>query len=135
MFRSETLSLSIDCPHHDVYDFLIEPRNVPNWGANPGDAIRHVGGNDWVTDTPQGPLTLRLPARNRFGVLDRCVLRPGDEPVVTPMRVVANGDGAELTCTLRQGLGMSSTQFACEMERVRADLLTLKSVLESRMRR
>jgi len=40
MFRSETISISIDCPHQEVYEFLLEPLNLPTWGSNIG--LAHV---------------------------------------------------------------------------------------------
>ena len=135
MFRSETISLSIDCPYEDVYDFLIEPLNIPTWGSNLGATIRHAGGSDWVTDTPDGPLTFRVPTRNSFGVLDHAVFRPGDEPAITPMRVFPNGDGTELNYTMYQLPGTTDARFASEVEWVRADFLALKSLLESRKKR
>ena len=99
MFRSETISVSIDCPLEEVYDFLLEPLNIPTWGSNLGTTIQHAGGSDWVTETPEGPLTFRVPTRNAFGVLDHAAFRPGETPSVTPMRVFANGRGCELTRT------------------------------------
>lgn len=135
MFRSETISVSIDCPLEEVYDFLLEPLNIPTWGSNLGTTIQHAGGSDWVTETPEGPLTFRVPTRNAFGVLDHAAFRPGETPSITPMRVFANGEGCELTYTMYQRAGTSDASFASEIEWVRADFLALKSLLESRQKR
>jgi hypothetical protein len=135
VFRSETLSISIDCPLSQVYDFLLEPLNIPIWGSNLGGTIRHAGGSDWITETPDGPLTFRIPGRNAFGVLDHAVFRPGETPELTPMRVFANDGGTELTYTMYQRPGATNAQFASEVEWVRADFLALKSLLESGRKR
>jgi hypothetical protein len=135
MFRSETISISIDCPHQDVYEFLLEPLNLPTWASNMGPSIEHVSGLDWASDTPAGRLLLRYPPRNPYGVLDHSVFREGKIPRISPMRVFANDDGAEVTYTLFQRTGMSDELFRSEVEWMRADLLSLKSLLESRKKR
>jgi hypothetical protein len=136
MFRSETISISINCPWQEVYEFLIEPLNLPTWASNMGPSIEHVSGPDWASETPNGRVIYRYPARNSLGVLDHAVFREGTkEPVITPTRVFANGDGAELTYTLFQRAGMSDEVFRSEIEWMRADFLSLKSLLESRRKR
>ena len=47
-----------------------------------------------------------------------------------PMRVVANGDGAELVFTLFQRDGMSDDEMARDAAMVSRDLATLKALLE-----
>lgn len=134
MFRSETISIAIDCPFQDVYEFLAEPLNLPTWWSNLGGSIRHSGGSDWVSDTSEGPVVIRFAPRNAYGVLDHAIFREGETAVTTPTRVFANDDGAEITYTLFQRPGISDAVFASELEWVRSDLLALKSLLESRPR-
>ncbi len=73
-----------------------------------------------------------LPA-NDFGVLDHVVNLSDGQSILNPMRVVANGDGSEVMFTLFQVSGTSDEQFANDFRMVEADLLTLKSVLESNL--
>lgn len=135
MFRSETISISIDCPHREVYEFLLEPLNLPTWASNLGHSIEHVSGNDWATDTPEGRLFVRYPERNSYGVLDHAIFVDGKNPVISPMRVFANGGGAEITYTQFQRPNMSDEKFHSEVEWMRAEFLTLKSLLETRPRK
>src|SRR6218665_741862 len=135
MFRSETISVSVDCPHREVYEFLLEPLNLPTWASNLGYSIEHVSGNDWASDTPDGRLFFRFPTRNEFGVLDHAVFFEGRTPVFSPMRVFANGDGAEITYTQFQRPSMSDEKCRSEVEWMRAEFLTLKSLLEGRRRK
>ena len=132
MFRSLTISISIARPHQEVYEFLAEPLNLPTWTVAI-ERMEHRRDNDWAATTPQGEIIIRYAARNKYGVLDYSVLRPDEsDAYVIPIRVFANDDGAELTFTHYQRPDMSEELFNSEAEWIRADLLTLKTLLESR---
>jgi hypothetical protein len=49
--------------------------------------------------------------------------------VHVPMRVIENGDGAEIMLTLFRQPGMDDAKFAADAEWVRRDLQTLKDLL------
>ena len=134
MYRSQTITVSIQCPHRQVYEFLVEPLNLPTWASTVGSTIEHLSGNDWASDTETGRLIYRYHPRNEYGILDHAVFRPGETPFTVPMRIVANGDGAEVIYTHFQRPGTSDEAFASEAEWVQADFLTLKTLLESRSR-
>jgi hypothetical protein len=115
-----------------VYEFLAEPLNLPTW-ASGLFGIAHVRDNDWRSDTEGGPVMLRFTPRNEYGVLDFGVAPEGTEPVIMPVRVAPNGeDGAELIYTAYQRPGTSDEAFRSETAWIEADLLALKSLLESR---
>lgn len=133
MYRSRTITISIQRPWRDVYDFLAEPLNLPTWGSSTGSTIEHVSGTDWASESESGRLIFRYFPRNEFGILDHATFREGETPFTIPMRIVANGeDGAEVLYTLYQRTGMTDATFDSETEWVQADFLTLKSLLESR---
>ncbi len=132
MFRSMTITVSIARPFEEVYEFLAEPLNLPTWTVAI-ERIEHRRGNDWAAATPEGEIIIRYATRNKHGVLDYSVRRPGEsEAYIIPLRVFANDDGAELTFTHYQRRGMSDELFNSEAEWVRSDLLTLKTLLETR---
>jgi uncharacterized protein YndB with AHSA1/START domain len=132
MFRSLTITVSIARPCEEVYEFLAEPLNLPTWTVAI-ERIEHRRNNDWAAATPRGEIIIRYAARNKHGVLDYSVLRPGESDVhVVPLRVFANDDGTELTFTHYQRPGMSEELFNSEAEWIRSDLLTLKTLLETR---
>ena len=58
---------------------------------------------------------------------------PDGKSILNPMRVVANGDGCEVMFTLFQLPEMDDEQFARDAEMVKADLKTLKAVMESKI--
>jgi hypothetical protein len=133
MYRSRTITISIRRPQREVYDFLAEPLNLPTWGSTIGASIEHVSGNDWASESENGKLIYRYHPRNEYGILDHAVFREGEEPFTVPMRIAANGDdGAEVIYTLYQRPSMTEAEFDSEAEWVQADLLTLKSLLETR---
>lgn len=128
--ESRTLSVRIERPAAEVYAFASVPRNLPRWAAGLGGAVTPDGA-DWRIETPQGALRLRFAAPNAHGVLDHAVTLPDGSVVEVPMRVVPNGDGAEVLFTLFRQPGMSEADFARDAGLVTADLATLKRLLEA----
>ncbi len=132
MYRSRTITVSIRCPYQQVYDFLVEPLNLPTW-AVAVERMVHRRDNDWTAHTTEGEYIIRYTPRNEFGVLDYSVFRPGDEnPYVIPQRLVANDDGAELIMVHYQRPGMTDELFESEAEWMEADFLIVKTLLEAR---
>jgi hypothetical protein len=85
----------------------------------------------WILDTADGPLGFRFVADNDFGVLDHIVtLAPGVD-ILNPMRVVANGEGSEVSFTLFELPGMTAKKLAEDATLVERDLRALKRVLEA----
>ena len=130
MRKSHVIHFAIERPVDEVYAFLADPLNYAKWAAVDGSMIK-TSTSDWYIQTPFGRRTVRFSEPNAFGVLDHAVFAEGEDPVVMPMRVVANGDGTELTFLFYQRDRMTDEQFASTIEWVRTDLLTLRSLLES----
>lgn len=130
MRQSHLIHFAIARPVDEVYAFLADPLNYPRWAAVDG-AMVQVGPNEWLAQTAFGPRTVRFSERNAYGVLDHAVYARGDEPVTIPMRVVANGEGTELTFVFYRRDGMTDEQFKSTIEWITTDLLTLRSLLET----
>ena len=64
-------------------------------------------------------------------MLDHAVYAQGEEPVMMPMRVVANGEGTEVMFLFYRRDDMNDEQFKSTIEWVTTDLLTLQSLLET----
>jgi len=124
------LHVTIERRLPDVYDFLADPANMPQWASGLGKGIEQIDGK-WLADTPEGKLEVRFAPVNDFGVLDHEVVTASGESVFVPMRVVANGDGCELTFTLFRQSGMSDDKFNEDTAWVTRDLETLKTLLEA----
>jgi hypothetical protein len=129
-FEARTMNVSIERDWREVYDFACKPENFPRWASGLANSLRKEG-EDWVADAPLGPVKLRFTARNHFGVLDHYVSpKPGVE-IYIPLRVLANGTGAEVVFTLFRLSEMTDEAFARDAEWVERDLKALKALLES----
>ena len=127
--KSSTLSVTIDRAWTDVYDYASDPANMSHWAAGLGSGFERSG-DDWMLFDPVGnPIRMRFTERNGFGVLDHDVFVDG-QMVHIAMRVVPNGDGAEVTFLLLQGPGQSDAAFLRDAGAVMKDLETLKTLME-----
>ena len=124
------ISIGIDRPADEVYAFLAEPRNFPNWAEGLGHGFVHVEGMTWQAQTPMGPMRVLFSEPNRHGVLDHAVI-PDDGPAMhNPMRVIRNDTGSEVVFTLFQREDMSDDDTARDAAMVARDLAALKALLE-----
>jgi hypothetical protein len=129
-YESRTISVSIDRDWRAVYDFAAEPRNFPRWASGLGSDLEKVG-EEWRAQGPEGPIRIRFSAPNEQGVVDQMVTTASGAEILVPMRVMANGTGAEVAFTLFRQPGMSAETFARDADWVARDLATLKSLLEA----
>lgn len=128
--ESRHLSQHIMRPARVVYDFVVDPKNIPRWAPGLGADIHEQDGR-WFVDTGMGPVEVRFAARNPFGVLDHDVTLPSGETFYNPMRVTPDGAYAEVVFTLRRQPEMSDADFERDAATVSADLALLKRLLES----
>ena len=127
LLEARTLSVSIACPPDRVYDFVRDARNLPRWSFF--ESVEEAEGG-WLLGTPEGPVTLRFVEENALGVLDHRVTLGSGLEVLVPMRVIANGDGAEVLFTLFRTPETSAERFEADAAQVERDLSALKRVLE-----
>jgi hypothetical protein len=130
IFETRNLSVSINRRPREVYDFVSVPENFPKWATGLGRSIKKVN-DEWIAETPQGPMKIRFTERNDFGVLDHYVIPETGMEIYIPMRIVANGTGSELIFTLFCLPGMSDEKYAEDAEWVMQDLNALKKLLEA----
>lgn len=130
MMKSRTISCSINKPPATVCEFASNPEHLPQWVRSFCLSVRKSD-DEWQMETPTGWIGIRFVPANDFGVLDHTVTFPDGQSILNPMRVVANGEGSEVTFTLFQLPGMSDEQFSKDAGMVEADLRSLKGVLEA----
>lgn len=127
--RSEHVSVVVACPPEEVYALASDPEALPRWAAGLAASPVTVSGDELLVDSPMGEVRVRFVPRNTWGVLDHVVRLPDGTEVLNPMRVVAHPDGAEVVFTVRQ-LNLTDDELAADVAAVRADLATLKALLE-----
>jgi hypothetical protein len=128
MYRAHTVSIAVAVNPGKAYAYASDPINLPSWA--PG-FVKSIEGRDdvWVAQTVLGEAKFRFAPRNTLGVLDHDVELPSGT-FHNPMRVIPNGSGCEILFTLLQLPGMSDEHFKADLEAVRNDLKTLRTVLE-----
>jgi uncharacterized protein YndB with AHSA1/START domain len=125
------LGVSIARPPAEVYDFVVDPRNLPRWASGLGSSVERVG-EDWIAASPMGKVKVRFVERNDLGVLDHYVTLESGQTVHVPLRVLPRGAGSELVFTLFRAPGTSDEAFAADARTVEKDLRALKGLLEAR---
>ncbi|GIF37016.1 SRPBCC family protein [Actinoplanes xinjiangensis] len=125
---SRYLSEHIDVPADEVYAFTADPANLPAWAPGLATSVAREDGRWLIGD--DGAELIFTP-RNELGVLDHWVRPPDGDEVYAPMRVIPDGEGAEIMFTLRRLPGMTDEDFDRDAGLVQADLTRLKQVLES----
>lgn len=127
--ESRTVTVRIDRPFDQAYEFLADPANWNQWALGLGRNIRRSK-DGWIADSDRGVARVQFTARNSFGVVDHTVIRPSGQRIYVPMRLIANGSGCELVFTLFREPNMSDAQFASDAGFVQRDLNGLKRLLE-----
>jgi hypothetical protein len=130
MMEALNITVSIACPPQKVYDFIVDPENLPKWAPGFAQSVTKEG-EQWTVATSDGPMRISFVERNVFGVADHYVTVGSDAEVFNPMRVIPNGDGAEVMFTLFRAPNASAEQFSKDARLVEGDLRTLKSILEA----
>jgi len=125
-----TVSVSIERPCREVYDFVAHPPNLPRWATGLAREVRR-NAEGWIAETAQGNVRLRFAAPNDHGVADHYVSPPSGAEVYVPVRVVANAGGSEVLITVFRLPEMTDARYRKDLRLVRRDLERLKRLLEA----
>jgi hypothetical protein len=131
--ESRHVSIWINAAPEVVYEFASDPHDWPRWAAGLARGGLRQTADGWVADSPMGQVTVEFAPPNGFGVLDHVVRLPTGEAVYNPLRVVPAGAGearCEVVFTVRRRADMTDEQLDADVAAVRADLDTLRRLLE-----
>lgn len=129
-FKSVTRAVTIDRDWQEVYDYAADPANLTHWAAGLGSEFAQDG-DHWTFRNAGGhPISMQFTERNPYGVLDHDVFVSKDQTVHMPVRVMPNGDGADVTIRVLQTPDLSDADFERDTAAVQKDLETLKALLE-----
>jgi hypothetical protein len=132
MLESRTISISIARDWKDVYEAVWRPQDFTRWASGPSQSrLERDEAEWWKTEGPECPIRIRFSNHNAFGVMDHYVDLGTGAEIYVPMRIVANGEGAEVLFTLFRQPGMSDEKFAADADWVARDLLALKALIAS----
>ncbi|MBC9798547.1 SRPBCC family protein [Sinomicrobium weinanense] len=125
----KNISISINKPADEVYQFASNPENFPAWVAFIKSTTREKA-NIWAAKTDLGNIKIAFTPKNNLGIIDHLVTLPDGSTVNNPMRVVANGKGSEFIFTLFWMPGRTEEEFNQDAKMVESDLQDLKNILE-----
>lgn len=123
------ISIFIDRKPDEVYRFVSNPENLPKWAQGLSGSIAFENG-EWIAGSPMGRIKIRFAEKNIFGVLDHEVELESGMTFNNPMRVVANGEGSEVTFTLFRQPEMGDAKFEEDAKMITSDFAALKGLLE-----
>lgn len=113
-----------------VYAFAAKPENMPRWASGLAAGLTRDG-EDWIADGgPIGNVRVRFAPPNDFGVIDHTVTLPDGLIVENALRVLPNGEGAEVIFLLLRQPGMDDAAFESDAAHVARDLETLADLVE-----
>jgi hypothetical protein len=127
MLAARTYSISIDRNWQALYEAIWRPEIFPNWASGLTESDLRRGGTGWIADGPEGPVTIRFTPHNDYGAMDHVVETEDGRHVHIPLRVIANGEGAEVMLTLFRQPGMTDEEFARDAKWITRDLRALKT--------
>jgi hypothetical protein len=130
MRESQHLSTYIERPAAEVYAYIRNPVNLPDWAAGLSSSIEQREGR-WFAESPMGQIEVAFVPQNPYFVLDHDVTLSDGTTFNNPMRVIAYDTGCEVVFTLRRQPGRSEDDHEADAAAIRRDLATLKQLLES----
>lgn len=131
MLESKIVTVSIDRDWHDVYEAFWRPEAFPTWASGLSEAGLEQDGGLWTAWGPEGPIRIRFSPHNPFGVMDHWVDVGKGRVIYVPLRIIENGNGADVMLTLFRQLDMDDAHFAEDERWVRRDLEALKVLAEA----
>ena len=126
MLASRTYSISIERDWQALYEAVWRPEIFPKWASGLTESNLRQDGDGWLADGPDGPVRICFSPHNAYGVMDHVVETGDGRAVHVPLRIVANGDGAEVMLTLFRQPGMSDEDFARDAKWITRDLRALR---------
>lgn len=129
MRESRHISIYIERPAAEVYAYVVDPANLPNWAAGLSGSIEQRDGR-WLAESPMGEIEVSFVPENPYFVLDHDVKLSDGTTFNNPMRVIAHDTGCEVVFTLRRQSDRPEDEYEADATAIRRDLATLKQLLE-----
>jgi hypothetical protein len=89
--RSRTVTTVLEAPKREVFAYLADVRNLPDWATEFARELKIVGGKYKVANG-LGELFVEIHADEETGVIDMLAGPTEEELAVFPTRVIAMGD-------------------------------------------
>ncbi|ARS27685.1 hypothetical protein [Sphingomonas sp. KC8] len=132
MLPARTFSVSIKREWRDLYEQIWQPAFFAKWASGLAQSELREDAAGWFTDGPEGPVRIRFTPHNPHGVMDHVVETESGAEISVPLRVIQNGDGAEVMLTLFRQPDMDDERFSADTKWVIRDLKRLRELCERR---
>jgi len=132
MLPARTFSVSIRREWQGVYERIWHPEFFARWASGLAQSELREEGGQWLADGAEGPVRIRFTPHNAFGVMDHSIETDDGQVIHVPLRIVPNGDGAEVLLTLFRQPEMDDERFAADIKWVNRDLKALKALVEKK---
>lgn len=126
MLAARTYSISINRDWRQLYEAIWRPEIFPKWASGLTESDLRQGDAGWEADGPDGPVGVRFTPHNDYGVMDHFIETGDGRSVHVPLRVIQNGDGAEVQLTLFRQPEMTDESFARDAKWIARDLRALR---------
>jgi len=130
MLPARTYSISINHNWQALYEWIWRPDFFPKWASGLAESDFRREDDQWLAQGPDGPIRIRFTPHDAHGVMDHSVEFGDGKMVDIPLRVVRNGDGAEVMLTLFRQPDMDDERFAADAKWINRDLRALKLLIE-----
>ena len=112
--RSETVTVVLDAPRDEVYDFMSDVKNMPAWATEFARELRWEAGRPKVVNG-LGEFWVRIDADPETGVIDMLSGAEPEDMALFPTRVVPLSESrSAFTFTMFQAPGMSDELFVSQ---------------------
>lgn len=132
LLRSDTRSIYIDCDAHKVFKFTSNLENLPKWGSSVCKTVKKTD-SGYMCESPMGEKKIRTVTDGKLGVIDQYLSLSRSDELMMPIRVIPNGSGAEVLCTMFQHSDLSDEKYEEQLSSMQMELDRLKDLMERKM--
>jgi hypothetical protein len=128
--RSETVSTTLDAPQDEVFEYMSEIENLPEWATEFARELRRDG-EDYKVVNGLGEFYFAIETNEETGVIDMFAGPTKAEMGVFPTRVVAlPGGRSAYTFTMFQAPGMPDELFESQHASLRREFENIEKRFE-----
>ena len=123
--KTQTKTIHIDAPRDDVFEYVSNVENLPNWAVNFCSDVRTENGG-YVLSTAHGDTHFKIAAERTTGVVDMQSGMTAEDMKIWPARVMGLSDGTTVfafTCVQYPGLPDEAFSAICKSLDEELDIL------------
>jgi len=126
--RSETVTIVLPAQREDVFAYMADIENLPEWATEFARELKRENG-DYKVVNNLGEFYFEIHADEDTGVIDMLAGPSKDELALFPTRAVElPGGGTAYTFTMFQGPGMPDELFESQYESLRREFDNIRAV-------